>query len=112
MSDNKRYFDVSFKIHMASEETYGLARLSADDPKDAALQAMIGEVRNVSESDVVAMFERGDSEIRDGDGFMYNDFTVVELYPTDVIVFGECHTAYLPKPCVAAHIGYGTYYQK
>lgn len=112
MSDKKRYFDVSFTINVAGYEKAGLTRVFADDEHDAMLQAMVGEVHNVSEPDVVAMFERGDIEINDGDDFMYNDFTVVELYPIDVIVFGECHTAYLPKPCVAAHIGCGTYYQK
>lgn len=112
MSNNKRYFDVSFKAHMAEEATYGIARLSADDPIDAILQAMLGEVSNVSESEVIDMFKRGDNAIKDGEGFIYKDFTVVELYPTKVTVFGEEHVAYLPKPCVAAHIGYGTYYQK
>lgn len=112
MSDNKRYFDVSFTIHVSGYEKAGLTRVFADDEHDAMLQAMVGEVHNITESEVVTMFERGDIEINDGDDFMYNDFTVVELYPTKVTVFGEEHVAYLPKPCVAAPIGYGTYYQK
>lgn len=111
MSDNKRYFDVSFTINVAGYEKHGLGRLSADDEADAIIQAICGESHNLSESDIRMMCEWGEEEIHD-DEFIYSDFTVVELYPTDVIVFGECHTAYLPKPCVAAHIGYGTYYQK
>lgn len=111
MSDNKRYFDVSFTINVAGYEKHGLGRLSADDEADAIIQAICGESHNLSESDIRMMCERGDEEIHD-DEFIYSDFTVVELYPTKVTVFGEEHVAYLPKPCVAAHIGYGTYYQK
>lgn len=107
---NQRYFDVSFVINIAGYEKHGFARLPADDEADAILQALCGESHNLSEDDIRMMCERGDNEIHD-DEFMYNDFTVVELYPVEVTVFGETHTALLPKPCVAAHIGYGTYYQ-
>lgn len=108
---NQRYFDVGFTIHVAGYEKAGFARLPADDEHDAILQALCGESHNLSESEIRMMCERGDEEIHD-DEFIYSDFTVVELYPTKVTVFGEEHVAYLPKPCVAAHIGYGTYYQK
>lgn len=107
---NQRYFDVSFKIMVAGYQKSGFARLPADDEADAILQALCGESHNLSEDDIRMMCERGDLEI-DDDEFMYNDFTVVELYPVDIMVFGEKRRALLPKPCVAAHIGYGTYYQ-
>lgn len=107
----KRYFDVSFTILVAGYEKSGFMRLSADNEADAILQALCGESHNLSESDIRMMCERGDNEIHD-DEFMYNDFTVVELYPVEVTVFGERHIALLPKPCVAAHIGYGKYYTK
>lgn len=107
---NQRYFDVSFTINVAGYEKSAFHRLRADDEADAILQAICGESHNLSESDIRMMCERGDEEIHD-DEFIYNDFTVVEVYPIQVTVFGERHVAYLPKPCVAAHIGYGTYYQ-